>query len=120
MKSSLAIAALLVLSASGCTLLPVGGHPNSARAGGASPMGHGLKQYRPAFHVHCFLSHDSKGTLEEIAGAARRLGMDAVILDDHYKPGNISSAPRDMLDGILFLPGVEMRGGGGSILSFPL
>src|SRR2546425_4399932 len=78
MKTPLA-PVFLVLLTTGCTLLPVGGHPSSARAGKLSPMGHGLMEYRAAFHVHCFLSHDSRGTIEEIASAASRLGLDAVI-----------------------------------------
>lgn len=80
----------------------------------------GLNEYRAAFHVHCHLSHDSDGTIETIAAAANRVGLNAVILTDHYEPGNVARSPRGLVDGVLFVPGVEVRGGGGSMLSFNL
>ncbi len=84
-------------------------------------MGHGLNEHRAAFHVHCWLSHDSEGRIEDIAAAARSLGIDTVILSDHYAPGNIERAPRGVHHDVLFLPGVELRAGkGGSIVAFPL
>ena len=45
-----------------------------------------------------------------------------MILNDHYRPGNLGHAPRGMIDGVLFVPGVEARGSGGdgSVLSFNL
>ena len=106
--------------AGGCGLLPVGGWPTAARAGNASPMGRGLKEYRAAFHVHSCLSHDSPGTFEEIGAAAASLGLDIVILTDHYEPGNISRSPRGVEHGVLFIPGVELGHDGGSMLSFGL
>jgi hypothetical protein len=111
----------LAILLSGCTLFSVGGKPNAPPAGAPSPMGRGLLELRVAFHVHCHLSHDSKGRIEDIARAARNLGIDTVILNDHYEPGNIARAPRGIVHGVLFVPGVEMRlDGGGSILSAPL
>ncbi|MBI4603221.1 MAG: PHP domain-containing protein [Planctomycetes bacterium] len=104
----------------GCVCLPFGGNPNAGPATRPSPMGHGLREHRAVFHVHCHLSHDSEGTVEEIAAAARSLGIDTVILTDHYEPGNIARAPRGVIEGVLFLPGVEVRGAGGSVLAFPL
>jgi hypothetical protein len=80
----------------------------------------GLKEYRVALHVHCYLSHDSDGRIEDISLAAREHGFDTVILSDHYEEGNIEKAPRGVIDGVLFIPGVEERVAGGSILSFPL
>jgi len=80
----------------------------------------GLKEYRVALHVHCYLSHDSDGRIEDISLAARQHGFDTVILSDHYEEGNIAKAPRGVMDGVLFIPGVEERIAGGSILSFPL
>lgn len=125
-----AAAAALAFLVEGCLFLPTGGDPNSALAGAPSPMGRGLRDYRAGFHVHCHLSHDSDGRIEDIAAVARALGLDAIILNDHYEPGNISRAPRGLEHGVLFLPGVEMRAGArpgaksgvkqGSILAFPL
>ena len=115
------LALALVLLASACALLPVGGRPNSAPAGKPSPVGRGLVEHRAAFHVHCYLSHDSRGRLSEIAQAARSLGIDTVILNDHYRAGNIRRAARGIHHDVLFVPGVELRAGDkSSILSFGL
>lgn len=106
-------------SMTGCTLLPLGGWRTSEPAVRPSPLGHGLTELRAAFHVHCYLSHDSPGSIETIARAAKYLGIDTVILNDHHASGNISRAPRGMQHGVLFLPGVELRAGKkGSILGF--
>lgn len=111
----------LYLCLAGCTLLPLGGSPNSSPAGQPASVGHGLSEYRAAFHVHSYLSHDSDGQIQEIAEAAKLLGLDAVILTDHYKEGNIREAPRATHQGVLFVPGVETRGVlGGSVCAFPL
>jgi len=111
----------LCISLAGCTLFPFGGSPNSSPAGQPSPVGHGFIEYRAAFHVHSYLSHDSEGEIEDIAEAAKLLGLDAVILTDHYEEGNIARAPRATHRGVLFLPGVEDRGvRGGSVCAFPL
>jgi hypothetical protein len=63
--------------------------------------------------------------VEEIAAAARGLGIDAVFLTDHYERKNyerkdIARSPRGLHDGVLFVPGVEVRGNGGSILAVGL
>lgn len=120
--SALALSLSIALLASGCGLLPLGGRATGAvPSAGASPLGRGLHEYRVAFHVHSYLSHDSQGPIDRIASAARALGFSAVILNDHYESGNVARAPRGMVDGVLFLPGVETRPeNGGSILAFPL
>ncbi|MEK7640659.1 MAG: PHP domain-containing protein [Patescibacteria group bacterium] len=38
---------------------------------------------RGQIHVHCYLSHDSDGTLEEITEAAKKNGVRWIILTDH-------------------------------------
>jgi len=72
-------------------------------------MGRGLRDFRVAFHCHSHLSHDSKVPFDEIAAAAGKLGFNAVVLNDHYEPLNIARSPHGFWDGILFLPGVEIR-----------
>ena len=114
------VPALLVLLLSGCTLLPLGGQPTGRPGGTPSPLGHGWNDYRVAFHCHSYLSHDSDGSPERIATSAREIGLNAVILNDHYEPGNITASPRGVVDGVLFIPGVELRGMGGSLLAFGL
>ena len=120
MQCTASVTALLALCLSGCALFPFGGHPTGRPGGGASPIGDGLLDYRVAFHCHSYLSHDSDGSPERIAVAAREIGLNAVILTDHYEPGNIRAAPRGVVDGVLLIPGVELRGMGGSLLAFGL
>ncbi len=39
--------------------------------------------YRGVFHVHTRYSHDSSGSLKDVARAARRAGLDFVVITDH-------------------------------------
>lgn len=107
-RSILSLAAIHWLA--GCTLLPIGGSP-SGTPGGSPVLGGKLHEYRAVFHCHTYLSHDSDGSVEEIARAARDLGVQAVLLTDHYAPGNLEKSPRGMVDDVLFIPGVEARAG---------
>ncbi len=72
-------------------------------------MGHGLLDFRVAFHCHSHLSHDSKVPFETILAAAKKLGFNAILLNDHYKSGNIARSWHGLRDGVLFVPGVEIR-----------
>ena len=116
-RSSHILAWLLCLAPLGsCALLPLSS-PSKSRPGGyPAPVRAGLLEFRATFHCHSYLSDDSDGTLEEITNAARRNGLQIVLLTDHYEPNNISSSPRGMHDGVLFVPGVETRLGGGASL----
>ncbi len=72
---------------------PVTGHP--ARRTGV----------RGAFHVHGEASHDADAPLEEIASAAREVGLDFVVMTDH----NRESVPDPAyVGGVLFVHGVEL------------
>src|SRR5262245_6356227 len=102
-------AALAGLLTGGCCLLPFGGRPNVSPGGGPSSMGSGLRDFRVAFHCHSYLSHDSRVPFDTIAATARKLGFNAVILNDHYAPLNIARSPHGFWEGILFVPGVEIR-----------
>lgn len=66
----------------------------------------GWVDVRGQIHIHSFLSHDSDGTFEEIAKAAKANGVRWVILTDH-----ISKLPKgfypDEIDGVLFIYGNE-------------
>ncbi len=71
---------------------------------------YGFVDVRGQVHVHSYLSHDSSGTLEEIAAAARKNGVQWIILCDHVKrlpPGNYP----DRVNGVLFIYGSERNGG---------
>ena len=52
-----------------------------------------LNTYRGVLHVHSYLSHDSKGTLNDIIPAAKSDGIDFIFLTDHPR-GNIDTIPK--------------------------
>jgi hypothetical protein len=71
-----------------------------------------LNDYRCILHAHAEDSAHTGGTLPELLADARRAGVHAVLLTDHYRP------PRDFIDGrwrglkggVLFVPGSETHG----------
>lgn len=73
--------------------------------------------YRAVLHVHSHLSHDSRGTVEEIRQAAQEAGVQVVMFSEHpadhydyFRDGH-----RGLEDGVLFIPGAEQ----GGLLSYP-
>lgn len=65
-----------------------------------------MADVRGQIHVHCYLSHDSTGTLEDIADAAKKNGVRWVMLTDHIDelpPGNYP----DVINGVRFIYGNE-------------
>jgi len=75
------------------------------------------KEYRANVHVHSALSHDSRGTLDEIVAAARATGSRVLLFTEHpddrhdfYKDGH-----RGVKQGVLLIPGAETQG----FLAFP-
>ncbi len=71
-----------------------------------------LNTYRGVLHVHSYLSHDSRGTLDDIIPAAKKDGIDFIFLTDHPH-GDIDTLPkgyRGMHDGVLIEPGTEKQG----------
>jgi hypothetical protein len=65
-----------------------------------------------AFSVHTDRSHDARGTREDVARAARKAGLDFVVIGDHppddRKPGWSFWEPVD-LEGVLIEGGQELR-----------
>ncbi|HLN30325.1 MAG TPA: PHP domain-containing protein [Gemmataceae bacterium] len=68
--------------------------------------------YRANLHVHSALSHDSRGTIEEIVAAAKAAGTQVLMFTEHpserydfYRDGH-----RGMKDGVLLIPGAENKG----------
>lgn len=55
-------------------------------------------------HIHSEKSLDSYQTIAEIAAACRRAGIDGVVVCDH----NISYVGAQEVDGVYFLPGIEI------------
>ena len=52
-----------------------------------------LNTYRGVMHVHSYLSHDSRGTLDDLIPAAKKDGIDFIFLTDHPH-GNIDTLPK--------------------------
>jgi hypothetical protein len=70
------------------------------------------RDYRANLHVHSALSHDSRGTIEEIVKAARVAGTSVLMFTEHpadhydyFKDGH-----RGLKDGVLLIPGAETEG----------
>jgi hypothetical protein len=72
----------------------------------------GLNDYRCILHAHAEDSTHTGGTLPEMLADAKKAGVHAVLLTDHFRP------PRDFIDGrwrglkegVLFVPGSEANG----------
>src|SRR5262249_9233946 len=70
------------------------------------------QEYRANLHVHSGLSHDSRGTIEEVVAAARATGTRVLMFTEHpadhydyFKDGH-----QGIKDGVLLIPGAETRG----------
>jgi hypothetical protein len=72
------------------------------------PLPEPFRDFAGAIHVHTELSHDSEGTLEEIAQASREAGSAFVITTDHHRPRVYEQGFRGWLDGVLFVRGSEI------------
>jgi hypothetical protein len=72
----------------------------------------GLNDYRCILHAHAEDSDHTGGTLSEMLGDAKRAGVHAILLTDHYRPPRdfIDARWRGLKDGVLFIPGTEVRG----------
>jgi hypothetical protein len=73
--------------------------------------------YRANLHVHSALSHDSRGTLEEIVAAARATGTRLLMFTEHPSPryDYYKDGHQGLKDGVLLIPGAETDG----FLAFP-
>jgi hypothetical protein len=76
------------------------------------PLLPGLNDYRCILHAHAEDSTHTGGTLFEMLGDAKQAGIGAILLTDHYRPPRdfIDGRWRGMKDGVLFIPGSEIRG----------
>lgn len=71
-----------------------------------------LREFRVNLHVHSAFSHDSRGKIGEIVEAAKAAGTHALMFTEHpaehydfFKDGH-----QGMQDGVLLIPGAEMKG----------
>lgn len=72
----------------------------------------GLNDYRCILHAHAEDSTHTGGTLPEMLADAKRAGISAILLTDHFRPPRdfIDGRWRGFKDGVLFIPGSEIRG----------
>ena len=72
----------------------------------------GLNDYRCILHAHAEDSAHTGGTLPEMLADAKKAGVHAILLTDHYRPPTdfIDGRWRGLKDGVLFIPGSEVAG----------
>ena len=77
-----------------------------------------LHDYRAILHAHAEDSAHTGGTRPEMLVDAKKAGVNAILLTDHYRPPHdfIKESWRGMHEGVLFIPGSEIRG----FLIYPL
>lgn len=73
--------------------------------------------YRANLHVHSRLSHDSRGTPEEIVAAANKVGTKVILFSEHPAAHYdfVTDGHSGMKDGVLLIPGAEAKG----LLAYP-
>lgn len=78
----------------------------------------GYAEYRAVLHAHAEDASHTGGTRPELLAAAKRAGLQIVMLTDHVRPERdfINDSWRGFHDGVLFIPGAEDQG----FLSFPM
>lgn len=76
-----------------------------------------LRAYRANLHVHSKLSHDSRGSLDEILAAAKTVGTHVVLFTEHPAAHYdfVTDGHQGLRDGVLLIPGAETQG----LLAFP-
>lgn len=72
----------------------------------------GLTDFRCIFHAHAEDSTHTGGTLPEMLADAKKAGVHAIFLADHYRPPRdfMNGRWRGLKDGVLFIPGSEVNG----------
>jgi len=70
------------------------------------------KDYRANLHIHSSLSHDSRGTIEEIVTAARAAGTQVLMFTEHpsERYDYFAHGHRGQRGGVLLIPGAETDG----------
>jgi hypothetical protein len=71
-----------------------------------------LNDYRCILHAHAEDSTHTGGTLPEMLADAKKAGVSAILLTDHFRPPRdfIDGRWRGLKDGVLFVPGSEANG----------
>lgn len=76
------------------------------------PARPGWNDYRCILHAHVEDSTHTGGTFAEMLADAKTVGIHCILLSDHFRPPRdfINGRPRGLKDGVLFIPGSEIRG----------
>ena len=72
----------------------------------------GYDDVRTLLHVHSKLSHDSRGTVDEIVAAAKEADVRVILFSEHPAAHYdfVTDGHRGMKDGVLLIPGAESGG----------
>ena len=72
----------------------------------------GLTDYRAILHAHAEDSAHTGGTRPEMLAEAKREGVHAILLTDHFRPPRdfVTDSWRGLREGVLFVPGSESHG----------
>ncbi len=84
----------------------------------ADPPRPGMTDFRCILHAHAEDSTHTGGTLAEMIADAKKTGVHAILLSDHYRPPAdfMDTRRRGLRDGVLLIPGSEVRG----FLAYPM
>ena len=74
-------------------------------------------ELRGAYHMHSRYSFDGKKTVEEIAAAAERAGLDFIILTDHGAPNFASFDAQRKIGRVLVIAGSEISSSRGHLVA---
>lgn len=76
------------------------------------PIRPGMNDYRCVMHAHAEDSAHTGGTLPEMLADAKKAGVNAILLTDHFRPPTdfINGRWRGLKEGVLFVPGSETHG----------
>lgn len=77
----------------------------------------GLIDLKGVIHAHTNISHDSRGTADEIIRAAQEAGLHFLMTTDHNSKRIFTEGPRGKHDNLLIIQGAEIIKGGQSLLA---
>lgn len=80
----------------------------------------GYRDFRGAIHVHSYLSHDSKGTPDEILKASKTARLNFLIMTDHNNPRIYQEGMNGWYGDLLVIRGAEIGLNGSYILAIGL
>jgi len=80
----------------------------------------GYRDFRGAIHVHSYLSHDSKGTPDEVLQAAKTARLNFLIMTDHNNPRIYQEGMNGRYGDLLVIRGAEIGLNGSYILAIGL